>query len=119
MTRLVRYSLDLYRPEAHLLRVTLTVAADGEALRFALPAWIPGSYLIRDFARNLVRIEARAGQRAVKLTKLDKHTWAAPAVRGEITLEYEVYAWDLSVRAAHFDRTHAFFNGTKIGRAHV
>ena len=114
MTRLVRYSLDLYRPEAHLLRVTLTVAADGEALRFALPAWIPGSYLIRDFARNLVRIEARAGQRAVKLTKLDKHTWAAPAVRGEITLEYEVYAWDLSVRAAHFDRTHAFFNGTSV-----
>ena len=114
MNQSVRYSLEVFRPEAHLYRVTLTVPSDGVALRFALPAWIPGSYLIRDFARHVVRIEARAGQRPVKLSKLDKHTWEAPAVRGEITLDYEVYAWDLSVRAAHLDRSHGFFNGTSV-----
>ena len=78
-----------------------------------LPAWIPGSYMIREFARNIVRITALAGHRKVRLEKIDKHTWrAAPAK--QIELAYEVYAWDLSVRAAHLDETHGFFNGTSV-----
>ena len=99
----------------HLFSVTLTVAnpdPDGQA--FALPAWIPGSYMIREFARNIVRIRAESAGGAVALTKLDKHTWrTAPGV-GPLTLHYEVYAWDLSVRAAHLDQTHGFFNGTSV-----
>jgi predicted metalloprotease with PDZ domain len=99
----------------HLFSVTLTVAnpdPDGQA--FALPAWIPGSYMIREFARNIVRIRAESAGAAVALAKLDKHTWrAAPGV-GPLTLHYEVYAWDLSVRAAHLDQTHGFFNGTSV-----
>ena len=78
-----------------------------------LPAWIPGSYMIREFARNIVRITALAGNRKVPLEKIGKHTWrAAPAK--QIELAYEVYAWDLSVRAAHLDETHGFFNGTSV-----
>jgi predicted metalloprotease with PDZ domain len=99
----------------HLFNVTLTVATpDPDGQTFALPAWIPGSYMIREFARNIVRIRAESAGGAVALTKLDKHTWrAAPGV-GPLTLHYEVYAWDLSVRAAHLDQTHGFFNGTSV-----
>ena len=99
----------------HIFQVTLTVAApaaDGQ--EFVLPAWIPGSYMIREFARNIVRIRAESGGQPVALTKLDKHSWRAAPVKGALTLEYEVYAWDLSVRAAHLDQTHAFFNGTSV-----
>jgi len=99
----------------HLFQVTLTVrqpAAEGQLL--ALPAWIPGSYMIREFARNIVQIRAEAGGVAVPLTKLDKHSWQAPPVTGPLTVQYDVYAWDLSVRAAHLDRTHGFFNGTSV-----
>lgn len=99
----------------HLFQVTLTVrspAMDGQV--FALPAWIPGSYMIREFARHIVRIRAEAGGQEVALTKLDKHSWRAAPCDGTLTLEYEVYAWDLSVRAAHLDQTHAFFNGTSV-----
>ena len=103
----------------HLFNVTLTVAnPDPDGQTFALPAWIPGSYMIREFARNIVRIRAEQAGAAVALTKLDKHTWrAAPgngAGAGPLTLHYEVYAWDLSVRAAHLDQTHGFFNGTSV-----
>jgi predicted metalloprotease with PDZ domain len=103
----------------HLFNVTLTVAnPDPDGQTFALPAWIPGSYMIREFARNIVRIRAERAGAAVALTKLDKHTWrAAPgngAGAGPLTLHYEVYAWDLSVRAAHLDQTHGFFNGTSV-----
>jgi len=99
----------------HLFNVTVTVAnpaAEGQV--FALPAWIPGSYMIREFARNIVRIRAESNGAAVALTKLDKHSWQAAPSDGPLTLHYEVYAWDLSVRAAHLDQTHGFFNGTSV-----
>ncbi|CAN7698763.1 PDZ domain-containing protein [Pseudoduganella sp. LjRoot289] len=99
----------------HIFEVTLTVehpAPEGQLL--ALPAWIPGSYMIREFSRNIVRIRAESGGQAVKLAKLDKHSWQAAPVSGVLTVVYEVYAWDLSVRAAHMDQTHAFFNGTSV-----
>ncbi|HEU0204279.1 MAG TPA: PDZ domain-containing protein, partial [Burkholderiaceae bacterium] len=57
---------------------------------------------------------ALAGSRAVAIRKLDKHTWRAAPVSGPLTLAYEVYAWDLSVRAAHLDETHGFFNGPSV-----
>jgi predicted metalloprotease with PDZ domain len=100
---------------AHLFQVTLTVrqpAPGGQVL--ALPAWIPGSYMIREFSRNIVQIRAEADGSAVPLEKLDKHSWQAPPVAGTLTVHYDVYAWDLSVRAAHLDATHGFFNGTSV-----
>jgi predicted metalloprotease with PDZ domain len=99
----------------HLFQVTLHIAhpaPDGQVL--ALPAWIPGSYMIREFSRNIVQIRAESNGKPVALTKLDKHSWQAAPVAGSLTLHYEVYAWDLSVRAAHLDQTHAFFNGTSV-----
>ncbi len=99
----------------HLFEVRLTVAnpaPEGQVL--ALPAWIPGSYMIREFSRNIVRIGAEANGKPVALAKLDKHSWRAAPVDGALTVIYEVYAWDLSVRAAHLDQTHGFFNGTSV-----
>ncbi len=114
----IRYTISPAHPEAHLFRVSCTVAdPDPDGQCFSLPAWIPGSYMIREFARNIVTLRAEAGGRAVRVEKLDKHTWrAAPLVgrKKALTLHYEVYAWDLSVRAAHLDQTHGFFNGTSV-----
>jgi len=111
----LHYAIRPADPGAHLFHVTLIVERpDPAGQRLMLPAWIPGSYMIREFARHIVRIVAFAGDRKVKLGKLDKHTWQAAPVDGALTLAYEVYAWDLSVRAAHLDRTHGFFNGTSV-----
>ena len=119
----VHYRIRPARPEAHIFEVSCTVqAADPKGQRFALPAWIPGSYLLRDFARHIVTISATQGRDGrgapVGLTKIDKHTWKAAALPGgksaALTVTCEVYAWDLSVRGAHLDTTHAFFNGTSV-----
>ncbi|TMS59126.1 M61 family metallopeptidase [Imbroritus primus] len=111
----IRYTIEPSHPEAHLFTVTLTVAEpDPAGQRFALPAWIPGSYMIREFARHIVSIRAAADGKAVRLRKLDKHTWEAARCSGPLTLTYEIYAWDLSVRASHLDATHGFFNGTSV-----
>jgi len=110
-----RYAIVPKHPEAHLFEASCTVAdPDPRGQRFALPAWIPGSYLIRDFARNVVAIRAQSGRRTVSITKLDKHTWIAAPVQGPLTVTLQVYAWDLSVRGAHLDTSHAFFNGPSV-----
>src|SRR2546426_2827330 len=48
------------------------------------------------------------------LEKLDKHTWRAQPVDGSLTVSFDVYAWDLSVRGAHLDTGHGFFNGACV-----
>ncbi|MDM5179251.1 PDZ domain-containing protein [Massilia sp. DJPM01] len=111
----IKYAIVPKDLGAHLFDVTVSVAApapDGQV--FALPAWIPGSYMIREFSRNIVQIRAESNGKPVALTKLDKHSWQAAPVAGALTVQYEVYAWDLSVRAAHLDQTHGFFNGTSV-----
>jgi len=108
----LRYRIVPMHPEAHLFEVALTVERpDPAGQLFTLPAWIPGSYMIREFARHIVRIVARSGRRVVAIEKLDKHTWRAAPCRGPLTVTCEIYAWDLSVRGAHLDTTHGFFNG--------
>ena len=111
----IRYRIRPGDPAAHLFEVECTVAdPDPAGQRFALPAWIPGSYMIRDFARHVVSIHAASRGADVALVKLDKHTWRAAPCRGPLTVAIEVYGWDLSVRGAHLDATHAFFNGTCV-----
>ncbi len=100
---------------AHLFEVTVTIdLPDPSGQRFRLPTWIPGSYMIREFARNIVTLVAESGGGPVAVEKIDKMTWQCAPVIGQLTLRYEVYAWDLSVRAAHLDETHGFFNGTSV-----
>ena len=116
-TSAIDYVVRPQNPQAHTLEVRCTVPnPDPTGQRFALPAWIPGSYLIRDFARHIVEIDAQCGGQPLMLTKIDKHTWQAAPLRtaAPITVRCVVYAWDLSVRGAHVDTTHAFFNGCSV-----
>ncbi|MDR3429043.1 MULTISPECIES: M61 family metallopeptidase [Silvimonas] len=110
---------------AHYFDVTLTIDKPDAAGQIVwLPVWIPGSYLVREFARNIVDISASSKGKPVSLTKLDKHRWQTVPVKGKLEIHYRVYAWDLSVRGAYLDETRAFFNGTSTflavaGQEHV
>jgi len=115
MQEKVHYRIIPSNPEAHLFEVQLTImqpSSDGQQL--SLPAWIPGSYMIRDFSRNLVTMKASCEGKRVEITKLDKQSWRCAPCKGVLKVMYEVYAWDLSVRSAHLDQTHAYFNGTSV-----
>jgi predicted metalloprotease with PDZ domain len=91
-------------PSAHLFRVQCRIAEpDPAGQHLSLPAWIPGSYMIRDFARHVVHLGAESDGRPVPVTKVDKSSWRCAPVQGALQVDYEVYAWDLSVRGAHLD----------------
>ena len=112
---MIRYRIQPLSPEAHLYRVILRLEWQLPGpLRVTLPAWIPGSYMIRDFARNIVSLTARCDTGPIDVEKEDKQTWRIEACGGEIRIQYDVYAWDLSVRAAHLDTGHGYFNGTSV-----
>ncbi|MDB5800690.1 MAG: hypothetical protein JWL63_1629 [Rhodocyclales bacterium] len=123
----LRYTVEIANAAAHLFRVTLSVPQpDADGIRLSLPTWLPGSYMIREFAKNIVTLNARQGARKVPLQKQDKQTWHTGKLSADAPLEVvaEIYAWDLSVRCAHLDQTHGFFNGTQMflsvaGREHV
>ena len=115
MTTAHQYSIRASDPGAHLFEVRVTVAVPDPAGQiFAVPAWIPGSYMIRDFAKHVVSIRAESDDREVAFQKLDKSRWRAPPVDRSLTLIAEIFAFDDNVRGAHLDNTHAYFNGACV-----
>lgn len=115
MTAPVHYSIRPCSPQSHCFEITLKVAKPAKKGQvFTLPAWIPGSYLIREFSRHIVSIQASSAGKEVGLCKLDKHTWQAEPVAGSLTLVYQVYAYDLSVRGAYLDEERGFFNASSV-----
>jgi predicted metalloprotease with PDZ domain len=111
----IHYRIEPIDPHGHRFQVTLTIREpDPAGQRMALPAWIPGSYMIREFARHILAIAAHDQRGSVHLDKIDKDTWRAAPAHGVLQVSYTVYAWDLSVRAAHLDATHGFINFTSL-----
>ena len=113
--RSIHYTLCPSDPKAHQFTASITVKKPNpEGQMFSLPNWLLGSYLIRDFSKNLGPITAHCQGEAVELEQIDLNRWQAKPCTGALTLEYTIYAWDLSVRTAHLDETHGFFNGTSV-----
>ncbi len=109
---LLTYRVSPVSPEAHQFAVELSVPSPATTeLRVTLPAWTPGSYLIRDFARHLLAIQAEDATGARVLEQTDKQSWRVSSPIGAVTIRYRVFALDLSVRTAHLDASHGFFNG--------
>ena len=112
---MITYRIEIHDARAHLFRVTLTIARPAPEQRVSLPVWIPGSYLVREFARHLSSLTATQGGHAVALEQLDKASWQARCTgRGALTLSYLVYAFDTSVRTAFLDTERGFFNATAL-----
>ncbi|MBU3556663.1 M61 family metallopeptidase [Polynucleobacter sp. Ross1-W9] len=104
--------------QGHRFRIKLHIAnpdPNGQVLQ--APAWIPGSYLIRDFSKQIESIEAYsiAGSRKkIILERIDNDHWRLPPTTGAIEVLTTVYAFDSSVRAAYLDTERAFFNATSL-----
>ncbi len=110
-----RYRIAPLNLHAHLFEVRCTLDdPDPDGQRFLLPTWIPGSYLIREFARHFVAVRAEAAGVPVAIAKEAKNVWRAGRCTGPLTVVAQVYAFDLSVRTAYLDATRAYFNGAAV-----
>ena len=112
----VCYRIEVADLHAHLFQVTLTIARPAVQQRVSLPVWIPGSYLVREFSKNLQGLQVRqTGRNAPTLVQLDKCSWRIDCSPAKpLVLRYQIYAYDASVRAAWLDADRGFFNGTGV-----
>jgi predicted metalloprotease with PDZ domain len=111
---LIHYSLDLASLDRHTFVIECRIENPLPEHKFTMPSWIPGSYLLREFARHVVAIEAFSGGRPVAVSKVGKGSWLCTGARESLVLRATVFAHDQSVRGAYLDRERAFFNGTSV-----
>jgi len=112
---MIRYVIDVGATNRHSFSVELHIERPDSAQRLSLPAWIPGSYLVREFARHLSGLAAEQGGSALPLQQVDKATWLVRGAAGvPLVVRYRVHAFDTSVRAAFLDASRGFFNGTGV-----
>ncbi|WP_416340042.1 M61 family metallopeptidase [Ottowia beijingensis] len=111
----VHYDVRAASLHGHRFAVQITIDRPAAVQRVSLPAWIPGSYLIREFARHLQPLQATQGRTACACVQIDKASWDIECdPRRPLVLRYEVYAFDNSVRTAWLDAERGFFNGTSL-----
>jgi predicted metalloprotease with PDZ domain len=108
---LIRYRVRLADLDRHWFEIECRVEDAAAEQRFSLPAWIPGSYLLRDFARHVVRVEAKSGPDTLAVVKTGAAQWCVQGVRGAVDFTITVHALDQSVRGAYLDRQRGYFNG--------
>jgi predicted metalloprotease with PDZ domain len=111
------YHLSMPQPNSHYFSVKIDVKGNtANTQEFKLPVWTPGSYLVREFSKNLNQVKAiDATNKELVVTKKTKNAWEIQCAGQEnFTVYYEVYAFELSVRTPFLDNTHGFVAGAGV-----
>ena len=113
----VRYYLTMPKPQNHYYHVEMVLEGFNEkSLDVSLPVWAPGSYLVREFAKNINLVSATDGSgNKIDIQKKKKNTWCiARGKAQEIRISYDVYAFELTVRTSFLDLTHGYVSGSGV-----
>lgn len=119
----INYSLSMSEPWTHYFEVSMTLSniqkikelQQKQYVDFKMPVWTPGSYLVREYAKNVEGFEASAGAKKIRAEKINKNTWRVYSTgANEIKISYKVYAFELTVRTSFLDDTHGYLNGASI-----
>ncbi|NNJ12016.1 M61 family metallopeptidase [Chloroflexales bacterium ZM16-3] len=114
---MITYTISMPEPHTHLFHVEVAVdAVSSPALDLVLPAWTPGSYMIREYARHVQEFVALGPDGlALPWRKTAKDTWQVEAgAGGQVLVRYKVYANELTVRTSHLDISHGYFNPSTL-----
>ena len=111
------YHLSMPQPNTHYFAVKIAVTENqAQTQEFKLPVWTPGSYLVREFSKNLNQVRAiDANGKELQVLKKTKNAWEVSCNgANSYTVFYEVYAFELSVRTPYLDNTHGFVPGAAV-----
>ncbi|RZK57183.1 MAG: M61 family peptidase [Pedobacter sp.] len=113
----IGFEVSFKEPQAHYAEVEMNMSgiATKNYIDVKMPVWTPGSYLVREFAKSVEGFGATAGGKAVKVEKVTKNTWRVyNAKANAVKINYRVYAFEVSVRTAFIDASHAFLSSANI-----
>lgn len=111
---MIAYDITPIDLHGHLFNVSLTIEQTNDEQELWLPNWIPGSYLIRDFSKHITGLHAESNGHSLAVKQISKNRWQLARSKHPVTVHYQVYAWDLSVRSAYLDQFQGFFNNTSL-----
>ena len=113
--------IKMPEPHTHYFEITTTVDLSNTSYKkpfvdLKMAAWTPGSYLIREFAKNLEAVKAEANGKSMPISKINKNTWrvALGVSTKKIQVTYRVYAFELSVRTSFLDDSHGYINPANV-----
>jgi predicted metalloprotease with PDZ domain len=110
-----QYILSFPEPQTHYVNVEYNIENwKGGTLDLKLPVWAPGSYLVREFSKNLEDLNASQDGKTIEITHKAKNCWQLTASKGTVKVSYKIYAYELSVRTSFIDVDHAYLNGSSI-----
>jgi predicted metalloprotease with PDZ domain len=112
----IGFEVSFKEPQAHYAEVEMNISGlTKEFVDVKMPVWAPGSYLVREFSRNIERFKATAGGKDLVFEKIRKNTWRIHGVKSKsIQINYGVYGNEVSVRTPFIDASHAFLSSTAI-----
>jgi predicted metalloprotease with PDZ domain len=112
----IHYHVAMPQPETHLFEVTLHLENYSlPILDLKLPVWTPGSYLVREYAKQLQNFSAFSDTEPLSWRKISKNHWQVETIGvSKLTVSYRIFANELSVRTNHLDATHGYFNGAAL-----
>lgn len=113
----ISFEVSFSEPQAHYADVKMTISGiKADSIDVKMPVWAPGSYLVREFSKNVEQLAVRdAGGQAVPFKKVSKNTWRIPTANNKkVDISYKVYAFEVSVRTSFVDDSHAFLSPTGI-----
>ena len=114
----INYVLKMSNPQSHYFEVEMVLEGfKQKEIEIKMPVWAPGSYLVREFSKNVNEVKAKDGtNKSLKTTKKAKNTWVIDnsSKSKVVSVTYEVYAFELSVRTSFLDLTHGFVSGSGI-----
>lgn len=113
----ISYQLRMPKPQNHYFEVEMTLSDFKEKqLDIKMPVWAPGSYLVREFSKNVNLVRAFDDKgKEIQVQKKKKNTWTISTDGNKkIRVKYEVYSFELSVRTPFLDLTHGFVSGSGV-----
>ncbi|NBV36290.1 MAG: M61 family peptidase [Bacteroidetes bacterium] len=129
----VHYNIKISDPKSHYAEVTMRIEElTAGNIDVYMPVWTPGSYLVREFAKNVESVQTRGftldeskmvfAEEPVNFglpiaqTKLDKNTWrlTIPKNIAAVEFRYKVYCFELSVRTSFIDEDQALLNMASV-----
>jgi predicted metalloprotease with PDZ domain len=112
----INYTISFPEAQAHYADVEMTISGLAQkTLDLKMPVWAPGSYLVREFTKNIESLDVSAGNKALPALKTRKNIWHVNiAGKSTVTVKYRVYAFEVSVRTSFIDAEHAFLSSPDI-----
>ena len=106
----ISYTVTFPEAQAHYAEIEMNISGlKQNTLDLKMPVWTPGSYLVREFSKNVESFGAEANGKLLDSKKIRKNIWQIQTMNvSAVKVKYKLYAFELSVRTSLVDVSHAF-----------